>query len=105
MTKKGLRLFVVPHCSVLYSAQFSQWHMVSVTGSCAIPMFKRRKTDAAMWINPRSNLNGGRHIAWDRRKTDVGNARYLELAEVALRPQTANAIETIASVASDDTDP
>jgi hypothetical protein len=43
---------------------------------------------AAMWINPRSNLNQG-HIAWDRRATDAGNSRYLELADVALRPKKA----------------
>lgn len=50
-------------------------------------MFRRRKTDAAIWINPRLMKRLG-HIAWDRRKTDVGNARYLELADVA--PESQN---------------
>ena len=46
-------------------------------------MSKRRKTSKAMWINPHSNLNG-RPIEHDRRETDSNNARYLELANVAL---------------------
>jgi hypothetical protein len=75
---------------------------VWVTLASPIPMFKRRKTDAAMWINPRSNLNGGGHIAWDRRKTDAGNARYLELADVALNPKTADPGEAKPSVAAND---
>jgi hypothetical protein len=37
-----------------------------------------------MWINPHSTLSRG-YVAWDRRKTDSMNARYLDLAEVALR--------------------
>jgi hypothetical protein len=40
-----------------------------------------------MWINPYSNLNHGEHIAWNRRATDIWHSRYLELAEVALRPR------------------
>jgi hypothetical protein len=52
-------------------------------------MSNRRKTSKAMWINPHSNLNG-RPFEWDRRETDVNNARYLELAEIALRPAKAN---------------
>jgi len=74
---------------------------VWVTQACLIPMFKRRKTDAAMWINPRLK-NGWGHVAWDRRKTDLGNARYLELAEVALNPKTANPSEAKPSVAAND---
>jgi hypothetical protein len=37
-----------------------------------------------MWINPNSTLSRG-HMAWDRRNTDAVNARYLDLAEIALR--------------------
>ena len=40
---------------------------------------------AEMWINPRSNMKHLSHHVWDRRDTDVANARYLELADVALR--------------------
>ena len=48
-------------------------------------MPKKPKTEVAgMWINPNSTLSKG-HIAWDRRKTDAVNARFLDLAEVALR--------------------
>ena len=46
-------------------------------------MSKRRKTSKAMWINPHSNIKV-RPIEWDRRQTDVNNARFLELAEIAL---------------------
>ena len=52
-------------------------------------MSKRRKTSKAMWINPHSNLNR-RPIEWDRRQTDANNVRYLELAEIALRPAKAD---------------
>ncbi|HLK07306.1 MAG TPA: hypothetical protein VKV30_05185 [Candidatus Angelobacter sp.] len=53
-------------------------------------MSKRRKTtNKAMWINPHSNLNG-RPVEWDRRATDIHNARYLDLAEIALRPVNPN---------------
>ena len=52
-------------------------------------MSKRRKTSNAMWINPHSNLNV-RRVEWDRRQTDVNNARFLELAEIALNPDKAN---------------
>jgi hypothetical protein len=38
-----------------------------------------------MWINPRSNMRHLSHHAWDRRDADAANARYLELADVALR--------------------
>jgi hypothetical protein len=38
-----------------------------------------------VWINPRSNFVHSGHQAWDRRSTDIANARYLELADVALR--------------------
>jgi hypothetical protein len=64
-------------------------------------MIKRRQTDDAMWINPNSNLNGGHHIVWDRRKTDVGNARYLELADVALRPKKSEPQEADTSATKD----
>jgi hypothetical protein len=51
-------------------------------------MPKKRKTDdEGMWINPHSNLNSGQHIDWDRRIADKRNARYLELANVALSPK------------------
>jgi hypothetical protein len=76
--------------------------MFWITGSHPIPMFRRRKTDAAIWINLRL-MKGWGHIAWDRRKTDVGNARYLELADVALNPKTANP-STKSSIASNDGD-
>ncbi len=48
-------------------------------------MSKRRKTSKAMWINPHSNIRS-RPVEWDRRQTDINNARYLELAEIALKP-------------------
>jgi hypothetical protein len=53
-------------------------------------MSKRRKTSKAMWINPHSNI-AGRPVEWDRRETDVNNARYLELADIALSPPKSNA--------------
>jgi len=56
-------------------------------------MSKRRKTSKAMWINPHSNIKG-RPIEWDRRQTDVNNARYLELAEIALKPDKAKSKST-----------
>jgi hypothetical protein len=52
-------------------------------------MSKRRKTSKAMWINPHSNIKG-RPVEWDRRETDVNNARYLELADIALSPAKRN---------------
>ena len=52
-------------------------------------MSKRRKTGKTMWINPHSNLTG-RRMEWDRRETDANNARYLELADVALNPGKSN---------------
>ena len=51
-------------------------------------MSKTRKTSKAMWINPHSNIKR-QPIEWDRRQTDVNNARYLELAEIALKPGQA----------------
>jgi hypothetical protein len=66
-------------------------------------MLKRRKTDSQMWINPHSNVSGGGHITWDRRKTDVGNARYLELADVALKPKKSSPQKVNALPSSDDT--
>jgi len=65
-------------------------------------MVKRRKTDPAMWINPHSNLNSGQHIAWDRRKTDGDNARYLDLADVALKRRNANPAKADTLPSSDD---
>ena len=48
-------------------------------------MRKRPKAKIAeMWINLNSTLSRG-YVAWDRRETDSMNARYLDLAEVALR--------------------
>ncbi len=38
-----------------------------------------------VWINPRSNFVPLGHQSWDRRSTDTSNARFLELADVALR--------------------
>jgi hypothetical protein len=38
-----------------------------------------------MWVNPHSNMKHLSHHVWDRRDTDAANARYLELADVALR--------------------
>jgi hypothetical protein len=49
---------------------------------------------AGMWINPNSILSRG-HIVWDRRKTDATNARYLDLAEVALRVKMAEPEEPL----------
>jgi hypothetical protein len=49
-----------------------------------------------MWINPKSNLIQNTFQTWDRRSTDIPTSwplisglptsRYLELADVALRP-------------------
>jgi hypothetical protein len=48
-------------------------------------MRRRPKAEVAgMWINPNSTLSRG-YVAWDRRKKDSMHARYLDLAEVALR--------------------
>ncbi len=44
---------------------------------------------AEMWINPRSNMKHLSHHVWDRRDTDAANARYLELADVALKTKSA----------------
>jgi hypothetical protein len=41
-----------------------------------------------MWINPHSTLSRG-YIPWDRRQADAMNARYLDLAEIALRAAKA----------------
>jgi len=41
-----------------------------------------------MWINPHSTLSRG-YIPWDRRQADAMNARYLDLAEIALRAAMA----------------
>jgi hypothetical protein len=41
-----------------------------------------------MWINPHSNLKHLSHHVWDRRDTDAANARYLELADVALKEKS-----------------
>jgi len=52
-------------------------------------MTSRRKTDVAeMWINPRFNF--GHQHEQDRRSTDAADARYLELADVALRPTSSD---------------
>lgn len=37
-----------------------------------------------VWVNPTSNFKHFGHQAWDRRSTDAPNARFLELADVAL---------------------
>jgi len=52
-------------------------------------MSKSRKTSKGMWINPHSNIKR-QPIEWDRRQTDINNARYLELAEIALSPDKAD---------------
>ena len=55
-------------------------------------MSRRSKTLVAeLWINPISNFKQFGYHAWDRRSTDAPNARYLELADVALRLQKATA--------------
>jgi len=59
-------------------------------------MTKRRKSSKAMWINPHSNIKG-RPIEWDRRQTDVNNARFLELAEIALNPDKVKSKKAAAS--------
>jgi len=43
---------------------------------------------SGMWINPHSTLSRG-YITWDRRHADAMNARYLDLAEIALRAAKA----------------
>jgi hypothetical protein len=47
---------------------------------------KPKSESSEVWINPRSNFFRAGHRAWDRRSSDACNARYLELADVALRP-------------------
>lgn len=50
-------------------------------------MPRKPKTEVpGIWVNPNSTLSRG-HIAWDRRKRDAVSARYLDLAEIALRKQ------------------
>ncbi len=51
---------------------------------------------AVMWINPHSTLSRG-YITWDRRQTDAMNARYLDLAEIALRAEMAKPKEPLTS--------
>jgi hypothetical protein len=64
-------------------------------------MPRRRKTDVdKMWINPCSNF--GHPHEWDRRSTDASNARYLELADVALRPKPPGKSEAVAPLAAAD---
>jgi len=55
-------------------------------------------------INPHSNVNG-RQIGWDQRRIDANNAGYLELADVALRPEKSEPQKANASVKSDDIAP
>lgn len=58
-------------------------------------MRKKPKTEVAeMWINPNSTLSRG-YVAWDRRKTDSMNARYLDLAEVALKAKKSQPREPV----------
>ena len=54
---------------------------------CHIPMFERQKADASILSDQFRTPISTADIAWDRRKTDMGNARYLELADVALNPK------------------
>ena len=52
-------------------------------------MSRRPKPEVAgMWINPNSTLSSG-YTTWDRRQADAMNARYLDLAEIALRAEMA----------------
>jgi len=52
-------------------------------------MSSRPKPEVAeMWINPHSTLSRG-YATWDRRQADTMNARYLDLAEIALRAEVA----------------
>ena len=52
-------------------------------------MSRRPKPEVAgMWINPHSTLSRG-YITWDRRQADAMTARYLDLAEIALRAKVA----------------
>ncbi len=63
-------------------------------------MSRRPKPEAAaMWINPHSTLSRG-YIAWDRRQTDAMNARYLDLAEIALRAEMAKSKEPLTAAKS-----
>lgn len=76
------------------------------SGPFAQQMPRKPKNEVAgMWINPYSTLSRG-HIVWDRRKTDAVNARYLDLADVALRANVAKQQEPRGSFAPvDDTPP
>ncbi len=65
------------------------------------PMYIRRKADKAMWINPPSNLNGWQ-TGRERQKTDPGDARYLKLADAALRPKETQPKRASTWVKSDD---
>lgn len=37
-----------------------------------------------MWINPKSNMNSGRHSSWYGEGQSTHNSRFLELADVLL---------------------
>jgi hypothetical protein len=60
---------------------------------------KPKSESDVVWINPRSNFFRAGHQAWDRRSSDISNARYLDLADVALRPMK------LAPPVASDTDP
>ncbi|HEY5030064.1 MAG TPA: hypothetical protein VIK39_16780 [Candidatus Angelobacter sp.] len=43
-----------------------------------------KSENPAMWINPKSNLNGGNHSSSYGEGQNTHNSRYLELADVVL---------------------
>jgi hypothetical protein len=48
---------------------------------------KPKSESSEVWVNPRSNFFRAGHQAWDRRSSDISNTRYLDLADIALRPR------------------
>ena len=74
----------------------SHGDIFAIGSLCPLHKMRRKpKTEVAeMWINPNSILSRG-YVAWDRRKTDSMNARYLDLAEVALRTKMGPSQEPV----------
>jgi hypothetical protein len=56
---------------------------------------KPKSESSDVWINPRSNIFRTGHQAWDH-SVEASDARYLELADVALR--STKLIAPVASV-------
>ncbi len=62
------------------------------------PMTNKPKDKSdEMWVNPRSGFFRAGHQAWDRRSSDASNARYLELADIALKSPTVTVPTPVAN--------